>query len=191
VAPPALTAPAPTRTMRHPILAAAGALLLLTPALPAQRVPAPRTMITLNPIAAVAGFLTGDIETRVNSAMTLGIGGSVGSTDDFNGYRSLEAKVRFYPNERALEGFAVTASAGVASSSDGFTSSVNGLISLQRATRGTYGTELSYQWLLGPKRRFAAVLGLGVKRIVGAETFIEPLNYDFIGTARANVGIGF
>lgn len=177
--------------MRLPTIATSCALLLVAPTLGAQRASTARTLITLNPIAAVAGFLTGDIETRVSTAVSVGVGGSIGSTEDFNGYRSLEAKVRFYPNERALEGFAITASAGVASSSDGFYSSNNTVIARERATRGTYGTELSYQWLLGPKRRFATVLGFGVKRIVGADTFIEPLNNEFIGTARANIGFGF
>ncbi|MDZ7632149.1 MAG: hypothetical protein U5K74_12600 [Gemmatimonadaceae bacterium] len=34
----------------------------------------------------------------------------------------------------------------------------------ETARTGSFGTELAYQWLLGPKDRFATVLGFGLKR---------------------------
>lgn len=153
---------------------------------------APRaTAVTLNPIAAVAGFLTGDVETRIRRGVTLGAGGSLAIGDEFNGYRSLEAKIRYYPNERALEGFSIAGTLGMASASGEIYDFNNNTVRTERATRGTFGTELSYQWLLGPRKRFISVLGAGIKRTLGSEIFIEPLDNRFIPTARANIGFIF
>lgn len=173
----------------------AAVLLAAAPALRAQAPDAtlrPRTTaITLNPIAAVAGFLTGDVESRIAAGVTLGAGGSLAIGDDFDGYRSLEAKVRYYPNEKVLEGFAIAGTLGLASARSEVYDFNNNTISFQRATRGTFGTELSYQWLLGPKKRFVSVLGAGIKRTLGSDVFVEPLDNRFIPTARANIGFIF
>ncbi len=151
-----------------------------------------RTAITINPFAAVAGYLTGDFERAVSPAVTLGVGGGFAFGNDFDDYRALDAKVRYYPNERVLRGFAVGGSLGVVSATGYDCCSAGSINSeLVRFTRPTFGTELSYQWLLGPHDRFVTVLGFGVKRLFGSEANIDQVNGQFIPTARVNIGFAF
>lgn len=61
----------------------------------------------------------------------------------------------------------------------------------ERVTRPSLGTELSYQWIVGPSSRFVAVVGAGVKRMFGKEGNFEPLDVPVLPTARANIGFAF
>lgn len=162
--------------------------------------PTRKTVVTFNPIAIVAGYVGGDVETAVAPTMTLGIGASYAGFDNFNDYGALEAKVRYYPQERALYGFSVAGNLGMATyRQDGpyYTYDVEGNpiydtgVPRNRRTRATVGTELSYQWLLGPKRRFVTVIGVGVKRFLGAEDYSDPFDSNIIPTARINIGFAF
>lgn len=169
-------------------------VLLAAPILGAQQASRPdrRTVFTINPIATVAGFVTGDIERKLSPSVSLGAGGSATLIDEFNRYSALEAKIRYYPNERALEGIAVAATVGVATArGDGYDNNTNLFVINQRVTRATFGTELSYQWLLGPRQRFATVIGIGAKRSLGSRTYVEPFDNAFVPTARANIGFAF
>ncbi len=195
----------PMPTFRRIALSAAATLVAASVAAStllaqaAATAPVRKTAITLNPIALVAGFLTGDVETHVAPAITLGVGGSAALIDEYTGYRSLDVKIRYYPNERPLEGFAVAGSLGVASAREQiYTYTTTTTITTsssappyQRQTRATFGTELSYQWLLGPRKRFITVIGFGVKRVLGDEAYVEPINNSFLPTARANIGFAF
>ncbi|MES3034608.1 MAG: hypothetical protein V4813_11490 [Gemmatimonadota bacterium] len=144
--------------------------------------------VTINPFAVFAEFLTGDVEVKVAPAVTVGAGGSFASSE-FDGYRALEAKVRYYPAERALQGFSVAATAGF-SSGEGTT--YDG--TTERRTRETFpsvGTELSYQWILGPSSRFVAVTGIGLKRFLGADSNADFFDPVILPTARINIGFAF
>jgi hypothetical protein len=168
-------------------------LLVTASALHAQSAAAPvrRSVLAINPFATVAGFVTGDFERTVSPSVSLGIGGSVALADEFNEYRALDAKVRYYPNERMLEGFAIAATFGVASGRSEIFDFNTQSVAFQRETRGTFGTELSYQWLLGPRRRFVTIVGVGAKRVIGSEPYVRPFDSQFIPTARANIGFAF
>lgn len=145
-------------------------------------------VVTLNPFAIFAEYLTGDVEVKVAPAATVGIGGSFGSSE-FDGYRALEAKVRYYPGEKALQGFSVAGTAGFASGEE---YTVDGTGERRnRVTLPTIGTELSYQWLLGPSARFVAVTGLGLKRLLGSESSADFLDTPILPTARINIGFAF
>jgi hypothetical protein len=174
-------------------LAVTAAVLLAAPALGAQQATPPdrRTVVAINPIATVAGFVTGDLEAKVSPSVSLGVGGSAALIDDLDGYGALEGKVRYYPNERALEGFAIAATFGMATARESIFNSNTQRPTYERATRGTLGTEISYQWLLGPRHRFVTVIGAGAKRVIGAPTFVEPLDNRFVPTFRANIGFAF
>lgn len=168
-------------------------VLLAAPSLGAQQAQRPdrRTVITLNPVATVAGFLTGDLESKVSPSVSLGLGGSAALIDEFNSYGAVDAKIRYYPNERALEGFAIAATVGFATARD-YVYNLNSQSSTyERVSRGTFGTELSYQWLLGPRHRFATVIGVGAKRALGSQTYVNPFDNSFVPTARANIGFAF
>lgn len=163
--------------------------------------PTRKTVVTFNPIAIVAGYFGGDVETAVTPTVTLGAGASYAGFDNFNDYGALEGKIRYYPQERALYGFSVAGNLGLATyRPDGpyyASYDATGTLILptdgsgDRRTRATVGTELSYQWLLGPKRRFATVIGVGVKRFLGAEDYGDPFDSNIIPTARINIGFAF
>ena len=159
-----------------------------------------KTAVTLNPFALFATYFAGDIETTVKPMLTLGVGGSYNGVSDYNNYRSFEAKVRYYPQETALVGFSIAGTVGVASARD------NGYVAYDatgqqvtfgpasgqnRTTRATVGTELSYQWILGPSRRFVAVGGVGVKRLLGSRGYADPIDSEVLPTARISIGIAF
>ena len=167
--------------------------------------PARQTVVTLNPFAVIAAYFTADIEHAVSRAVSIGAAGSIAGNGDFNHYGSLEANVRYYPNERVLQGFSIGGTIGFATalSDYGYTtlnyanpdgSRTTVLASdtpRERITRATAGTELSYQWLLGPRHRFVIVLGGGVKRAFGEQRYIDPFNSSVIPTGRVNIGFAF
>lgn len=151
-----------------------------------------KSIITLNPFAIFAEYLTGDIEVKVAPMVTVGAGGSFAG-GNFESYRTLEAKVRYYPAEKALLGFSVAATLGVGSAMGyeyGNTQVSNP--SERRLTLPSVGTELSYQWILGPSARFVAVSGLGLKRFFGGtNNSADILGTPVVPTARINIGVAF
>lgn len=155
-----------------------------------------RGTVTANPLAVLAGFFSGDAEFKVAPALTFGIGMTVNTIDDFNNYRAIDLKLRYYPSEKALRGFSVAATAGISTASgpDWIATSSSSFFSdgtTRRFTRPSIGTELSYQWLLGPTSRFAVVLGAGVKRMFGEEGNFDPVNIPLLPMGRASIGYAF
>jgi hypothetical protein len=168
------------------------------------RAPAPtrKTVVTLNPFAVFAAFFTADVERAVSQSVSIGASGSIAGDNDFNNYGALEGKVRYYPNEKVLQGFSIAAALGFSTARDdnniilannqGGTQTISYTSAYtQRVTRGTIGMDLSYQWLLGPKRRFVTVLGAGMKRFFGSEAYVDPFSAPVIPTARVNIGFAF
>lgn len=162
--------------------------------------PERKTVVTFNPLAVFAAYVTVDAERAISPAVSLGASGSITASNDFNNYGALEGKVRYYPNEKVLQGFSVAAALGIATARENvgvFYDSFGNLITVGstsngiRVTRGTIGMDLSYQWLLGPKRRFVTVIGAGAKRFFGSETYVDPFSAPVIPTARVNIGFAF
>ena len=154
-----------------------------------------RTVVSVNPIGVFAEYVAGDIEYRTAPFLTVGAGVTVNTIEDYNNYRAFELKARYYPAERALQGLSIAATAGVstarADSYDFGSFFPPGAPRPDRVTRPTIGTELSYQWILGPSSRFVAVLGAGVKRMFGTEGGFDPVNIPLLPTARVNIGVAF
>ncbi len=148
-------------------------------------------VVTLNPFAIFAEYFAGDVEVKASPSVTLGAGASWAGISDFNGYRALEAKARYYPGETALEGFSVAATAGFASAKEENFDFDGRRTAGRRTTRPTIGTELSYQWIIGPSSRFVAVTGIGLKRFLGTEGNSDPINVPILPTARINIGFAF
>jgi hypothetical protein len=159
------------------------------------------TIVSINPLAVFALHFTGDIEHRISRAASVGLGVTASGIDDYNDYRALDFKVRYYPAERVLQGFSLAATIGLGTTNGGynydFIALPNGEVrdvrnsKPGRIVRPLIGTELSYQWLLGPSRRFVTVLGLGAKRRLGSEGPVDPLNIPVLPTARVNIGVAF
>jgi hypothetical protein len=149
-----------------------------------------KSVVTLNPFAVFAEYLTGDVEVKVAPAVTLGGGGSVGG-NEFDGYRALEAKVRYYPGEKALQGFSIAGTIGMSSGEDEEFNPNTGNFTKRRLTRPTIGTELSYQWFIGPSSRFVVVTGAGLKRLLGNGNNSDLLDTEILPTFRANIGFAF
>ena len=77
--------------------------------------PKPRkTIVSINPFAVFALYFAGDVETVVSPTATVGAGISHSRVDDYNKSTALEVKARYYPSEKALEGFSIAATAGFA-----------------------------------------------------------------------------
>jgi hypothetical protein len=157
------------------------------PAEPPEPVASYGQVVSVSPVFALLGFYTGEVERRVTSTATLGVGGSAFSLGPF-GYKSIDGKLRFYPGERALEGLGVGVSAGrIWLSAD-----EGGLFSSSSQGSGiVVGTDASYTWLSGKRRNLALSLGGGFKRILrygGYDVSSVQLTYP---TARASVGVAF
>ncbi len=109
-----------------------------------------RHIVTISPFLAVVGIISGDYEARIAPSLTLGGGGTL-QTDNGESYGALEAKLRYYPDARALQGLSIAATAGVIA--ERYQEDI--FIDPDRRvtdTRPTLGTEVSYQWIVGPVR---------------------------------------
>jgi len=158
-----------------------------------------QTVVSVNPFGVFAGYVAGDVEIRTAPFLTVGAGVTINTIDDYNNYRAFEFKARYYPAERALQGLSIAATAGVSTArADSHFPGGNVIFPgssipprPDRVTRPTFGTELSYQWILGPSSRFVAVLGAGVKRMLGTEGGFDPVHIPLLPTARVNIGVAF
>ncbi len=161
----------------------ASALVLLPLAARAQEVATPKQIISISPLSLVFGLLGAEYEHRLSTSSAWGVSGSVYRSDEFT-YVATEAKWRYYPQEKALEGFAVGLTGGVTrvGTRDVSPSTSSSALSL--------GFALDYQWLLGPKKRFAVTLGTGARRLIGLNDALNGASLT-LPTARLSIGRGF
>ena len=154
---------------------------------PADSQPAYGQIISVSPIFALLGFYTGDIERRVTSATTLGVGGSAFTLGPF-GYKSVDLKARYYPAGRALDGISLGVSAGIIRLS----ADEGGVFSRSSAASGmVIGTDATYTQLHGKRHNLALSMGGGFKRILrygGYDVSSVHLTYP---TVRASIGLAF
>ena len=147
----------------------------------------PRNVIAASPLFAMLGFYTAEYERALPPSASIAIGASTSAIGPFS-YRSADAKVRFYPGERPLEGLSVGASAGAI----GVSSSTVPRGSAGFSTRGfAIGTEASYGWLVGKRRNLAVAVGGGFKRIVRLAGHDVSGLHLTLPTMRASFGIAF
>lgn len=184
--------------MRIPLVslsgAAAFAALLLgsAPSISAQNTSVDRerpNVIYINPIGAVFGLFTGEYERKLNSSISLGVAGTYWDkpTGIDQRYNSFDARIRFYPQERAPRGFAVGLLFGVVSFDEEQTSCSGPGCVRKSTTNAAFGFQADYTWLLGPTQRFAVGTGFGAKRLIGktgGDTQVIP-------TGRFNIGYTF
>ena len=150
------------------------------------RVPIPtQTYIGFNPLGVPANVFTLELENAVTSGITVG---AVGSYIDFDKsrYTTADFKVRYYPGEVVLRGFAVGVSAGATRYSH-VVSDVR-----QSLSAPTAGILLDYNWLLGRSERFLVGTGIGAKRILASESERQRAKVDYATvTTRLILGFAF
>lgn len=175
--------------------AAAAAVALPPAALAAQEsspLPAQRNALATNFIGIPFGLFSLEYERATSfPGLAFGIGGSYfsGDLDDEDGAGGdddreswAEAKVMYYPGERAFRGFAVGITGGVHSArgygcerSDAFGGC--SVPSLRTQSSPTLGVLVNYDWLLGRQDRFRVGVGIGAKRVLKNVTeYRDPLS---------------
>jgi hypothetical protein len=164
--------------------------------------------VATNPVGIPFGVLSGEYERAVGTrGLALGVGGLTtfgrspevlndGGSDTF---RSLQLKLKYYPAERGLRGFAIGVTAGVAHERElwfgSYAYDASGReVWSQRETRArtapTLGATIDYNFLLGRRQRFLIGLGLGARRPLGVPDGTGPLTRPFIDP-RLQIGFGF
>lgn len=201
------------RALRYLTAVAAAALIAPAAALTAQPValPAVRQAIALNPLALPFGGLSAEYEHVLGeTGFAFGAGGTVALDSRFDlgssdgDYTSLQGKLKYYPSERGLRGFAVGITAGLVhgradvsdyDSGNGAFCPGNTFCSMstsvsRRATAPTVGAVVDYNWVLGPRRRFIVGVGLGARRVLAGRADRDVLG-DVLPDGRLVVGYGF
>jgi hypothetical protein len=197
-------------------LAALAALALLSPDAHAQTPPpagrpAPTAIgqtISTNPLAAPFGFVSGEYERAFGSrGLSVGVGGltSVGGAPQAlndggsDVFRSLQLKLKYYPRQEGLRGFAVGATLGVAHEralwyGSSMIDASGREIWSERVTRArtapTVGTTIDYNAFVGRSRRFLLGVGVGARRTIGGPADGGPLSGTLIDP-RLQIGFGF
>ncbi len=150
------------------------------------RVPIPtQTYVGFNPLGVPANVFTLELENAVTSGITVG---AVGSYIDFDKsrYATADFKVRYYPGEVVLRGFAVGVSAGATRYSHMVSDA------RQSLSAPTAGILLDYNWLLGRSERFLVGTGIGAKRILASESERQRAHVDYATvTTRLILGFAF
>lgn len=163
--------------------------------LEAQERPDPGRVFSLNPFALLWGYVSAEYEQRVSPTLAVAVAGSYIDWDD-NRYSNVDIKARLYPNERALNGFGLAASAGVTnvrSRDIDFICDEFECESLERTRKYTspsVAVEITYQWLLGTQRATSINVGVGLKRLLTGSRTLDG-DQRFLPTGRINVGYAF
>lgn len=161
-----------------------------------------------NPLALPFGVASAEYERAVGGrGLAVGVGALTSFTRDAElpndggsaAFQSLQLKLKYYPREDGLRGFAVGLTAGVAHErelSTGIYAYENGaLVSRQETFRArtapTLGATLDYNWFLGRNRRFLLGIGVGARRALGVSTRDQGPLTDPLIDPRLQLGIGF
>ena len=155
----------------------------------------PAHIVSTNPLLPLFGNFAAEYEQRVRDNVAFAVSGSHYSFDE-DRFTHLDAKVRLYPNDRALEGFGMAASLGVAwlrqEDDSYFCDAFDcGPRDISKFSTPTFAIELGYQWLLGRSKSTAVTVGVGAKRYLTVSD--EDLNgmSRVLPTGRLSIGYGF
>lgn len=167
---------------------------------PAYRIPY-RALVALNPLGIPFEIFSIEAEGVVLPGVS--IGGSVSHTavneDEGDGegdprFTSGDVKVRYYPGEVALNGFAVGLGLGVTSYSElrNVGTPTTPTLERQTLTAPTISVLADYNFLLGARQRFVVGTGVGAKRVLASQEDRRradaPRAYGFV---RFVLGIAF
>lgn len=154
----------------------------------------PRKIISVNPFLPLAGYFQAEFEAKLRENLAFALSGSHTELDDR--YTAVDAKLRLYPQENGLEGFAIAAGLGfgrLTNVAETFCTEFGNCRETRRSTSGpSFSVETHYQWLLGRSQNTAVAIGGGVKRfyvddkVDGFDAFDE-----YVPTLRLTIGYAF
>jgi hypothetical protein len=153
-----------------------------------------RTLLSINPLGIPLEYVTAEIEQAVSARASVGITGTYfGGFDSDASLASTDLKLRFYPNERVLNGFSLGLGVGALRASDQVIAeclpTTECRFEEKRRTWPTLAVYADYNWFLGRRRDFLVGIGAGMKRIIGDDDF--DLVIPVIPSARFQVGFRF
>lgn len=136
-------------------------------------------IVTVNPLAVLAGAANGDVEINFTSGFTGGLGGTYWPDE----YTSLDLTFRYYPGEVNPHGFWIGTSVGTVNWDPDNESGEH--------TKGaTIGFHVGHNWVLGRSERLVIATGLGAKRVFASRDRY-PNRQELLPSGRFGVGITF
>jgi hypothetical protein len=165
--------------MRRSVLGCLLVGLLSVSALPAWGQDAQRgTVVSANPFGLLFDLFNAEVERAVSETATAGVGGSTFSRSG-NRYLNADLFARYYVSGSAFEGWNLGVKIGLTSiSGDGVSGS---------ETAFGYGFDINRSWLVGATEQLYISTGVGLKRIIAGDRFVE-----YVPTLRiVNVGWRF
>lgn len=154
----------------------------------------PSQILSINPFMPILGFFQGEYEVRLQENLAFALSGSYTRLDD--DYTNIDAKLRLYPNETALEGIGLAAGVGygrVHRRNDFDVCDIFGencVATRRNESAPTFSVEAQYQWLLGTKRSTAVTMGGGVKRYFISDERDAGIN-RVVPTLRLTIGFAW
>jgi hypothetical protein len=165
---------------------------------PAAAMPQWRSFVGANPLGIPFDIVSVEAETSIGAGGTLG---ALLSYNDFDNtrYTTFDTRVKFYPGEIPMRGFAVGLSLGYTKFNGDSVYQYNPSLpppstAPGRGTlsAGTLGVLVDFNWAQGPSQRFVVGTGVGAKRILASRDKRDAIGLDrAYVTARFVVGLLF
>jgi hypothetical protein len=139
-------------------------------------------VISANPFGLLLELFNAEYERVIGQSTTAGAGGSYYAPSD-DRYLNADVFYRYYPQGRALEGWAFGVKAGLTTVRD-----YDFFGDTRDSTLFGFGFDVNHSWLLGARDNFYVGVGFGLKRLLGADE--DQLGY--LPTFRiVNIGFAF
>jgi hypothetical protein len=141
--------------------------------------------VAFNPLGLPADIATIEIENAIAAGITLG---GVASYIDVDNHRftTFDVKMRYYPSEIVLRGWAIGGSLGYTK----FSNLVNG--SRESLAAPTIGIILDRNWVYGRGGHFVVGTGVGAKRVVASSPERSRADVErAVVTGRLIIGFAF
>ncbi len=168
--------------------AAVFAILAAAPGMEAQE-PVRRNLFTINPLGIPFEYFSGEYERSISGLTSLGLQGSYLNIDD-GSYSTVEAKLRFYPNEEWPRGFAIGLAGGITRVKGEQYNAVTQQNAFEAETRPTIAVIVDYNWVMGKSQRVIVGAGVGAKRLIGTSGDFLDIDTGY-PTARFQIGVKF
>lgn len=158
----------------------------------------PTQIIAINPFLPLAGRFQGEYERKIQQNASFALAGSYVPWDD-NDYLNIDAKLRLYPQDRALEGLGFSAGLGVGRAKQDVIidvcipspSCIPAVLPGAWVTAPTFSIETQYQWLMGRTRSTAVTIGGGAKRYFLSDQQAQGGLVRVVPTGRLTIGWAF
>ncbi|HEY0928407.1 MAG TPA: hypothetical protein VGE27_00705 [Gemmatimonas sp.] len=152
----------------------------------------PDHIIAINPFLPLLGYFQGEYEQRIRPNVSFALAGSYVRFDDY--YTNVDAKLRLYPQERALHGLGLSGGLGYGAirRKDTLCDIISENCQRDNTTESapTFSVEGQYQWLLGTSQSTAVTIGGGIKRYFIAEERSKGIQ-RVMPTMRLTIGYAF